>query len=94
MGDFLEKSPKKGEKMLEKEYLYIGHYIDINGNCGSDTAPDLVEVNILEEQYRSTYEELYECHCGCRFVALVPRVIDENTLVHKIIREGNSERWV
>lgn len=32
MGDFLEKSPKKGEKMLEKEYLYIGHYTDINGN--------------------------------------------------------------
>ena len=63
-------------------------------NCGSDTAPDLVEVNILEEQYRSTYEELYHCRCGCRFVALVPRVIDENILVHKIIREGNSERWV
>lgn len=63
--------------------------------CGSDTAPDLVKVSILEEPTRSTYEELYECKCGCRFVALVPRdnAVD-NAIVHQIIREGNAERWV
>ena len=63
--------------------------------CGSDTAPDLIEINILEEGTRSTYEEVYECRCGCRFVALVPRdnAVD-NAIVHEIIREGNFERWV
>ena len=32
MGDVLKKSPKKEKKCLKKEYLYIGHYTDINGN--------------------------------------------------------------
>ena len=63
--------------------------------CGSDTAPDLIEINILEEGTRNTYEEVYECRCGCHYVALVPRdnAVD-NAIVHKIVREGNFERWV
>lgn len=46
-------------------------------NCDSDTAPDLIKVNILESgSGASTYEEFYECKCGRRYVALVPRVLE------------------
>ena len=62
-------------------------------NCGSDTAPDLVEVKVLEAPNRTTYEEYYRCRCGCSYVALVPRVVDENTITHAIIREGGFEKW-
>ena len=55
--------------------------------CGSDTAPDLIEINILEEGTRNTYEELYECKCGCRFVALVPRYLDGRVQVHRVEHE-------
>ena len=61
--------------------------------CGNDTAPDLIEVNVLDEGFRSTYEELYECRCGCRFVALIPRNA-ENAIIHQIVRNGNFERWI
>ena len=63
--------------------------------CGSDTEPKLIEINILEEGARNTYEELYKCDCGCRFVALVPRdnAID-NAMVYQIVKDGNAERWV
>lgn len=63
--------------------------------CGSDTAPDLVEINVLEEPTRSTYEEVYECKCGCCFVALIPRDnMISNAIIHQTIRNGNVERWV
>lgn len=52
--------------------------------CGSDTAPDLIEVNILSGTVlNDTYEELYECKCGCKFVALVPRALS-GMKIHKI----------
>ena len=54
--------------------------------CGSNTAPDLIEINILEDDYE-TYEELYECNCGCRFVALTPRYMHEKTLTHRVEHE-------
>ena len=58
--------------------------------CGSNTAPDLIEIKILEDddQYE-TYEELYECKCGCRFVALHPRHLDNEVRVHRIEHEEN-----
>lgn len=52
--------------------------------CGSDTAPDLIEVKILEDDYCDTYEEFYECKCGCRFVALVPRHFNDKVRVHRL----------
>jgi hypothetical protein len=55
--------------------------------CGSDTAPDLIEINILEDVGFNTYEELYECKCGCRFVALVPRYLDDKVMVHRVEHE-------
>lgn len=55
--------------------------------CGSDTAPDLIEINILEEDEYATYEELYECKCGCRYVALTPRYVHEKTLTHRVEHE-------
>ena len=55
--------------------------------CGSDTAPDLVEINILEEETRNTYEEVYECRCGCRFVVLVPRYLNDEVRVHRVEHE-------
>lgn len=63
-------------------------------NCGSSTAPKLVEVKTVDELFRSTYEEYYNCSCGCQLVVLVPRAIDEDTPVYKIVKEGNSERWI
>lgn len=62
--------------------------IPICPECGSYTASDLVEINILEEGYRNTYEELYECRCGCKFVVLHPRHLDDEVKIHKIIKEG------
>jgi hypothetical protein len=58
--------------------------------CGSYTAPDLIEVNILEEEAKNTYEELYECKCGCRFVALHPRHLDDEVRVHRVKHEEKS----
>ena len=55
--------------------------------CGSYAAPDLIEVNILEEGTRNTYEEVYECKCGCRFVALHPRHLDDEVRVHRVEHE-------
>jgi hypothetical protein len=55
--------------------------------CGSYTAPDLLEVNILEEGTKNTYEELYECKCGCRFVALHPRHLDDEVRVYRLEHE-------
>ena len=58
--------------------------------CGSDTAPDLIEINILEDDYCvEWYEELYECHCGCRFVMLHTRKIDndEKIWIHRVEHE-------
>ena len=55
--------------------------------CGSDTAPNLIEVKVLEDDYFDTYEELYECKCGCRFVALVPRMLDDEVRVHRLAHE-------
>ena len=52
--------------------------------CGSDTAPDLIEINILENIGFNTYAELYECKCGCRFVALVPRFLDDKVIINKV----------
>ena len=52
--------------------------------CGSNTAPDLIKVNILSATIlNDTYEELYECKCGCKFVALVPRILS-GIKIHKI----------
>ena len=59
--------------------------------CGSDTAPDLLEVNILEDIGFDTYEELYECKCGCRFVALVPRYLDDKVMVHRVEHEERKQ---
>ncbi len=58
--------------------------------CGSYTAPDLIEVNILEEGTKNTYEELYECKCGCRFVVLHPRHLDDEVRVHRVEHEEKS----
>ena len=55
--------------------------------CGSDTTPDLIEIKILEDDEYETYEELYECKCGCRYVALTPRYIHEKTLTHRVEHE-------
>lgn len=52
--------------------------------CGSYTAPDLVKVNIIEEGIKNTYEEIYECKCGCRFVALHPRHLDDEVRVYGV----------
>ena len=53
--------------------------------CGSDTAPDLIEVNILEDDCVDIYEELYECKCGCRYVALMARDYPiKDVQVHRI----------
>ena len=59
--------------------------------CGSDTAPDLIEINILEDVGLDTYEELYECKCGCRFVALVPRYLDDKVMVHRVEHEEKNK---
>lgn len=58
--------------------------------CGSYTAPDLLEVNILKEGTKNTYEELYECKCGCRFVALHPRHLDDEVRVHRVEHEEKN----
>ena len=55
--------------------------------CGSDTAPDLIDINILEDDECETYEELYECKCGCRFVALNPRNLDDEVKVYRVEHE-------
>lgn len=56
--------------------------------CGSYTAPDLVKVSILSATIlNDTYEELYECKCGCRFVALHPRHLDDEVKVHRLEHE-------
>lgn len=55
--------------------------------CGSYTAPDLIEVNILDNGLMDVYEELYECKCGCRFVVLVPRYLNDETRVHRVEHE-------
>ena len=55
--------------------------------CGSDTEPKLVEINILEDVGFNTYEELYKCECGCRFVALVPRYLDDKVRIHRLEHE-------
>lgn len=55
--------------------------------CSSDTAPDLLDIMILENIGLDTYEELYECKCGCRFVVLHPRYLDRNVMVHRIEHE-------
>ena len=55
--------------------------------CGSNTAPDLIEIKILEDDCFDTYEEFYECECGCKFVALIERPIDEQCLVHRLEHE-------
>lgn len=53
--------------------------------CGSDTAPDLIEITIFEDDDEyETYKELYECKCGCRYAVLTPRYVHERTLTHKI----------
>ena len=54
--------------------------------CGA-YATDPIEISILEELTKSTYEELYECHCGCRFVALIPRQLDDEMRVHRVAHE-------
>ena len=55
--------------------------------CGSNTTPDLIEIKILEDDCFDTYEEFYECKCGCKFVALIERPIDEQCLVHRLEHE-------
>jgi hypothetical protein len=61
--------------------------------CGSDTAPDLLEVNVIEDAICiSWYEELYECKCGCRFMTIVPRKInDEIVRIRKV--EHKEEKF-
>lgn len=56
--------------------------------CGSNTEPKLIEINILEDTYFDSYEELYKCDCGCRFVALMPRSNGLEMRIHKIVRNG------
>ena len=36
---------------------------------------------------KNTYEEVYECRCGCRFVALHPRHLDDEVRVHRVEHE-------
>ena len=55
--------------------------------CGSDTTPDLLDIMILENVEFDTYEELYECKCGCRFVVLHPRHLDDEVRVHRVEHE-------
>ena len=57
--------------------------------CGSNTAPDLIEINILDEGTRDTYEEVYECRCGCRFVVLIPRHFNK-IRVHRLEHEEKN----
>ena len=53
-------------------------------NCGSTAQPDLIKVNILSATtLNDTYEELYECGCGCKFVVLNPRILSD-IKIHKI----------
>ena len=59
-------------------------------NCDSYLAPDLIEIKILEDDYFDTYEEFYECKCGCRFVALVPRIFNDRVRVHRVEHEEKS----
>lgn len=54
--------------------------------CGSDTAPDLIEINILEGTYFDSYEEVYECKCGCHYVALMPRSNGLEMRIKKIVK--------
>lgn len=58
--------------------------------CGSDTAPNLIEIMILENVGFDMYEELYECKCGCRFVALHPRHLNDEVKVHRVEHEEKS----
>ena len=58
--------------------------------CGSNTAPDLLDIMILENVGFDTYEELYECKCGCRFVALHPRHLNDEVRVHRVEHEEKS----
>ena len=55
--------------------------------CGSDTTPDLIDIMILENVGFDTYEELYECQCGCRFVALHPRHLNDEVKVYRVEHE-------
>ena len=60
--------------------------------CGSDTAPDLIKVNIIQDALCiDWYEETYKCRCSCHFVTLHPRKIyKDNVWIHRI-EEHNVE---
>ena len=55
--------------------------------CPCAQYPDLCKYYKGTQSSAPTYEELYECKCGCRFVALHPRHLDDEVRVHRVEHE-------